>query len=277
MTKSSTAPTEKLPFLKHRVFDLIVTSVSLIVIVALLLRIPFSADAYDSRLTPTLMSIFAVVTLAVVMMLRQDAIRLAKYQKKVDYQPGQTEHRNDPENTFFYRWFFIWSLPLLAFIALLPWIIAGVFTTEDMGLVSVLFFMFLGPWMAALMGVLIAAMVLYPVEATIRGGIRLIRTGGKEGGQFYVGVYLLIIVGVIIFGSMAVEMQRSGAAGIPEFVAALLGFIAPEHIKSELSLWITRGLVVLAVGIPVVVVQMAKRKDNAKGEATPEVNTSHTK
>lgn len=277
MTVTDTTPVKKLPFLKHRVLDLGVTIVSLVTIVVLLLRVPLSADVYDDRLTSTLMSIFSVVALAVVVMLRQDALRLTKYQKKVGYEPGQAKRRNDPENTFFYRWFFIWSLPLLTFLALLPWIFAGVFTTEDMNLVGVFFFMFLAPWIAALIGVLVAAMVLYPVEATIRGGVRLIRTRGREGGQFYVGLYLLIILGVIIFGSMAVNLRRSGLAGVPDLIGALVGLIDPDRIKSELYLWITRGLTVLAVGIPVVVIQMAKRNDKAKGGVPPRADTVHKK
>jgi|GEM_PF-1795462 len=270
--KTPKSPTfKKLPFLKGRVFELILCIVALGIMVAFMLQVPFSADGYDNRVTTALFGVSITMGLAVAILLRHDTLRLARYQREHDVKPGRMDPVSaSPENAFFYRWLFIWFLPFATFLVIVPWIIAGVFEADDMSVVAITLIMFFMPWFMALLGVLFAAIVIYPIEMTFRGLIRYVRSGGKQGAQFYVGLYFMLILAIIVTGSMSFHATLPGKFAGAQIIPALLGVGDPRYITSEPLLWVTRVLVALAILIPVILRQVAKRLDTQDAQQTEE-------
>ncbi len=73
--------TEKLPFLKGRVYDLTLFVVSLIIVLVLAVQVPFSADSYDDRVGVLLFSVYGIVGVVSVLMIRRGMILALKRPK----------------------------------------------------------------------------------------------------------------------------------------------------------------------------------------------------
>lgn len=261
-THTPATSTEKLPFLKGRLFDLVLSVVSLTVILVVALQVPFTADGYDDRVTPMMFTIFGVIGVASAIMIRHGLLASLKRPEK------------DPERgNMFYRWFFFWLFPVAVFVVLLPWIIAGVFNSDDMNTIGSMAMLLFIPWLMVGLGFLAAAIVWFPIELTIRSIIKFIRTRGKQGiGGMIVGCYLLLVVAFIAVGSMAASADLPGKAGHPALIAALFGLPGAYEVKSEFFLWIARALGIVMVGLPFVFYRIAKK--HADSPIVKEIDTT---
>lgn len=245
---------ETLPFLKGRVFDLVVSVLSLAVVLVLALQIPIGADSYDDQVGTLLFSVFGVVTAASILMIRRGMILAVK-------RPKTDPHYGNP----FYRWFFFWLLIPAIFLMLLPWILSGTFNADDVNTIGAMALILLLPWVMILLGFLAAAIVVYPIEMTIRSIIALIRTKGKEGfGGLVIGSYLLLVLAFIACGSLAASAILPGQAGHGALIAALFGLPGGYVVKDESFLWVTRVLGILMVVLPFIFHKISKKHDSSK-------------
>lgn len=251
----------KLPFLKGRVYELVVCSLALVATVVVMLQLPFTIDGYDDRVTTAMFSLFAISCAVAVIMLRHEVIRFAKWNRYIETLSHDERKKIDTApDAFFYRWLFTWLFPLASFLVILPWIIAGVFNSDDMNTIGSMVILFFAPWVMYLIGSLVAAFVVYPIETTIRGAIKLIATGGKEGlGQLSIGAYCLLVLGFIVSGSLAASSSLVGGSAQADLFAALLGLPGGYVVKDQTLLWVTRVLFVAMIVIPLVF-KNAKKK-----------------
>ncbi len=253
--------TEKLPFLKGRVYDLTLFVVSLIIVLVLAVQVPFSADSYDDRVGVLLFSVYGIVGVVSVLMIRRGMI-LALKRPKTDPQHGNP----------FYRWFFFWLLIPAIFITLLPWIVSGAFNAEDVNTIGAMALVLLLPWVMILLGFSAAAIGVYPIEITIRSIGTLIRTKGKDGlGGIMIGGYLLLVLAFIICGSFAASAILPGQAGHGALVAALFGIPGGYIIKDEAFLWAARVIGIFVVILPFVFHTVTKNKKESR--IAKEMNT----
>lgn len=248
------AQSKKLPFLKGRIFDLVISALSLGVVLVLALQVPLTADSYDDRVGTLLFSVFGVVGVASVLMIRRGMILAVKL-PKTDPQYGNP----------FYRWFFFWLLIPAIFITLLPWILSGAFNADDVTTIGAMALILLLPWVMILLGFLAAAIVVYPIEITIRSIVTLLRSRGKEGvGGVIIGSYLLIVLAFIACGSLAALAILPGQAGHGALVAALFGIPGGYVVKDETFLWITRVLGIVMVIVPFIFHAISKKHGSSR-------------
>lgn len=251
----------KLPFFKGRLYEFVLCLMAVAGILVLALQVPFTADSYDDRVSVLLFSVLGIVGAVSIIMIRRGFL-LAIRRPKSDPQYGNP----------FYRWFFFWLLIPAIFIVLLPWILAGAFNGDDMNTAGVIAMLLLLPWLMILLGVLAAAIVVYPIEITIRGLISLVRTRGKDGvGRLVIGGYLLIVLAFIACGSMAASAILPGQAGHGALVAALFGLPGGYTIKDETFLWVTRVLGIFMIILPFIFHSVSKK--HASSGVVKEINS----
>jgi len=158
------------------------------------------------------------------------------------------------------RWLFIWILPAATVLIMVPWMLSPAFPVSEIGGVfgAVPLFAMLS-YCAGLAGLIVAALVLAPVELFARGALALVATRGKRGyGKLIVGLYGFALIGFVAFGVKAASSDiRVSVDG--QLLAALLGLPGDYTIKDDHALNVARVLGVVLVLVPLVY-QLAKRK-----------------
>lgn len=252
-TRKAKTITKKLPFFKGRIYEFVLCVLALLGILILALQVPFNADSYDDRVSVLLFTVLGVVGVVSTLMIRRGFLLSVK-RPKTDPQYGNP----------FYRWFFFWLLIPAIFVVLLPWVLSGAFNADDMNTAGVIAMILLLPWVMVLLGFLAAAIVVYPVEITVRGVILFVRTKGKEGfGRVVIGAYLLLVLAFIACGSMAASAILPGQAGHGSLVAALFGLPGSYVVKDETFLWVTRVLGILMVILPFIFHSISKKHESS--------------
>lgn len=256
------AKSEKLPFLKGRLFELVLCIVSLTVILIAALQVPLTANGYDDRVTPMMFTIFITIGVASAVMIRHGFLASYKLPEK------------DPERgNMFYRWFFFWLFPVAVFVILLPWVIAGVFNSDDINTFGALAMFLFIPWFMVGLGFIAAAIVWFPIELTIRSIAKFIGTRGKQGmGGMIVGCYLLLVAAFIAVGALAASPDLPGKAGFPALIAALFGLPGAYEVTSEFFLWVTRLLGIVMVVLPFIFYRISKK--HADSSVVKEIKTT---
>lgn len=230
-------------FAKGIVLDVVLFFVSIGAITWAALRIPMTTDGYDDRVSAAAFVMMGIVAIVSALFIRSITLLCFK------------QDRSD--NTSTERAIRVTALalllPVIAYVILLPWVFAGVFNDEHMNTIGSAFLLFLiGVIIMPLLGSLIAAFVIWPIEMTIRGLVRSIRTRGKEWQQFAMGLFGLVVLAFITTGFLAVHTYDTGQGGSAQALLAILGIPGHYEVKSEAMLWVARGLFVLFVGTALV-------------------------
>lgn len=230
--------------MKRPLFEIIVSAVTLIAIFVALLQLPFGIDAYDDRITPVMFFSMGLLALASGLIIRHQFLKSSK----------------QPNKDAFYKGFFTWALPAAVYVLLLPWVIAGVFNADDMNTFGVLGMFILLIVIATLGGIVAITIFWVPIEIAARGLWRVIVTRGKEGqGQLAIGLYFMICEAAIIVGYFSATTERVGQYGQAQLVQALLGLPGDYTIKDPALLWVTRGLLALMIGLPLLFGTLKKK------------------
>ncbi|HWT40928.1 MAG TPA: hypothetical protein VN081_06745 [Dongiaceae bacterium] len=231
--------------MRKPLFEIIVSTITLIAVLIALLQLPFGINSYDSRVTPVMFFSMGALALASALVLRHQYLRGVK---------------NQDEDTY-YKGFFYWALPLAVYALLVPWLIAGVLNAEDVNTFGALGLSLLLVSIAALGGIIALAVFWAPVEITARGLWRFTVTRGKDGqGQLVAGLYFMLCEAALIVGSLSATTERVGQYGHAQLVQALLGLPGDYTVENPGLLWVTRLLFILMIGLPFVYGQYNKRR-----------------
>lgn len=137
-------------------------------------------------------------------------------------------------------------VPLLLFPApivstlLGVWWIVPALSAPDVPPALAVFFWALISFAAACFSVLLAALVLAPLELIGRALIAASRREGNEAvGLFLFGLWILLVPAIIVAGFFAVDDLPGPVRGSYAALAALLG-MNNEIVRNEAALWIAR-------------------------------------
>lgn len=143
---------------------------------------------------------------------------------------------------------FIWFLPAAVTATMLPVIIAGGLDPE-MNIFLSLFLFLLLAYTCLLLAVLVALLLVWPLELLGRGLLRVV-TGKPDGGPFILwgssGVLLTVISVLPVIALDDLPSGRSAAAAIFE---AVLGIEGRYTVTSPTTLWIIRAVTVVFAAI----------------------------
>ncbi len=213
-------------------------------------------DAYravlGSEATFNLMLMFwGAITLQGALMLRAGFVRNAADNR---ISEDSTDHP-------FKGWRFTPFTPLLATAILLPSILAGAFSDEDINTVGAFFLMLVMSCMALLLSALVAAFIITPLELLFRGIVGLIKGDRSKVGFVVFGSFIAALTAFIILGSMAASADLPYPAGSFQVLLALLGIPGGYVINDEMLLWITRGVLAVIVGFIAYALYKGKKRD----------------
>ena len=159
----------------------------------------------------------------------------------------------DTTDHFFRGWRLTPFIPVIGLIIMTPAILSGMFNGDDIGTVGNFFMMLMLLFVASLLGPLVAAFIIAPIELIIRGVIALIKGDKTRIGYVIVGGVIASLTVFIALGSMAVSAGMPYPAGSVQIVLALLGIPGDYRVNSEGLLWLTRllllGLVIFFIAI----------------------------
>ncbi len=241
-------------FYKGIVFELTLFVASIAAVVWSALRIPLHANGYDDQVGTAAFLMMGVVGVASALFVRSATIAAVKSR----LPDGEVDEEQAARANKIIV--LIFTLPVAAYLILLPWILGGAFNDERMGTAASAFLLFLlAVLMMPLLGVLAAAFVIFPIEWSVRGVIRMIRTRGKEWVQLAIGLFGLVILGFIAAGSLAVHAYDTGQVGSIQAFLAIIGVPGRYDIKNETLLWVARGLFIVFVGTLLVGKYIASR------------------
>lgn len=244
-TKKKTAqkPIFTKDFHKGVIPDLIIAVIGIGVILWALLAVPFSADGYDDRAGFAVFTAMIAIGVATALFTRSLAVTMSrvKTKTKVDEAAATVMAK---------QLIVAGAFIVAAFLIQLPWIFAGAFNDDQTGTGATFFLLMLFDVIGLpLLGILAAAFIIFPIESTIRGTIRLIRTRGKEKVQLIIGLFGLMILSLIASGVLAVDPDNSGPVGQGQIILALLGLPGGYEVINEPLLWLTRLLFVAFIGL----------------------------
>jgi hypothetical protein len=139
---------------------------------------------------------------------------------------------------------FIWYLPAAVTITMLPVIIAGGLDPEMNSFLSLFLFLLLA-YTCLLLAVLVALLLVWPLELLGRGLLRVV-TGKPDGGPLVLwgssGVLLTLLSVLPVIALDDLPSGRGAAAAIFE---AVLGIEGRYTVTSPTTLWIVRAAAVV--------------------------------
>ncbi|MFZ1301544.1 MAG: hypothetical protein WAQ27_03135 [Candidatus Microsaccharimonas sp.] len=221
-------------FKTFEIVSIVVLAVVLIALTFLILAASKGDEAGSEALFNATLLFWSAVTLQSALMIRTSFVRL----NRDNYV---SEDRTDHP---FRGWRFTPFTPLLGAIILLPLIISGVYNTDDVNAVGAFFLMLVLGLIAFLIGFLVAAFIIAPIEALTRGIIALAKGDKTKIGYIYFGLFVAALTSFIIVGTLAVDPHSPYPAGSFQVALALLGIPGNYSIESEALLWVARLLIV---------------------------------
>lgn len=191
-------------------------------------------DAENEAAINAMILFWGAISLQAALMIRAGFVRQAKDDLLSD----------DPNDNPFRGWRLTYFTPLLGFLILIPAISAGVFNDDSGNLVGPILMILLMNFGALLMGALVAAFIVAPVDFIIRGIVALIKGDTSRSGYIVFGVIILVIMTFILVGSAAVSPGTPYPVGSGQILIALLGLPGDYYVKSETLLWVARSIIV---------------------------------
>ncbi len=232
-------------------FDIISVTVLTIVLIIITFLVFEAAkpDAPNEAVINTMLLFWGAITLQSALMLRASFVRLSRDDRISE----------DDKDHPFKGWRLTPFTPVIATVILIPAILAGVYDGDDINTIGSLLLMFSMNFAALLLGALVAAFIIAPLEAIARGLIALARGDKTKNGYLYFGIFAAAITAFIVVGTMAVNPDSPYPIGMFEVALALLGIPGGYSVDSEGLLWLAR---VLILGILAVLFIPARRKKN---------------
>ncbi len=226
----------KVSIKKIRMFEIVSIAILTAVLVGLsfLVLDSLKPEAENEAAINAMILFWGAISLQAALMIRAGFIR----QSKDDLL---SEDRTDHP---FRGWRLTYFTPLLGFLILIPAIAAGVFNDDSGNLVGSVFMVLLMNFGALLMGALVAAFIVAPIDLIVRGIIALVKGDKSRSGYIVFGLIILVITTFIFVGSAAVSPDAPYPVGSGQILFALLGIPGNYDVKSEALLWVARGIIV---------------------------------
>ncbi len=229
--------------LRGRTFQFALCLVALgIVLSAALSLLDFEMTGYDNEVSIMIFTVIYTMMAAGALMLRHGFYEYA-------VKRSDAEHKLTP----FHQWSFIWFLPLMATVVLLPWIFAGVFNSDDgVGVAGIFLLLSAIFYIMFFLGFLVLPFIILPLELIGRGMIKVLRTGGKQGvPMLSVGGYIALVTAFIFVGGFSIETDMPGRFSWPLIIYALFGLPSDGYQIVDSSLiWAARILGIIILAIP---------------------------
>ena len=234
-------------------FDLISAAVLTVVLIALSFVIyeATKPSAPNEAVLNATLLFWAAITLQSALMIRTSFVRLSADDKVSE---DKTDHP-------FRGWKFTYFTPLIGTAILLPAILSGVYSGDGITVVGGFFLVLAMSFVSLLLGALVAAFIITPIELIIRGFIALAKGDKTKTGYLYFGFFAAALTTMIILGTMAVNPDSAYPRGSFEIVLAILGIPGGYSVESEVLLWVVRGIIIALISAYVISVN--SRKDKA--------------
>lgn len=217
--------------------DTISVSILAVLILSHALLIPFHT-VEPTFLTSVMLSVFVLLVLQGGYMTR------LCFKTLPERTPNQENART---NHFFYGVRLTFFTPVIALVILLPWIVAGVFTADDMGVVASGFILLLLLSVALLISPIVALLVIAPIKLIIRGVVGLLMPDKKQTGFLFIGAYIALFTTFAIMMAFAVDIDTVYPASTVPLISSLLGIPANYDIINEGLLWVARLLLAVLI------------------------------
>lgn len=223
-------------FYKGVVFDLIIFILGIGIVLYQFLLIPLDPSEYARYSTSVLYWMMGIVTAATALWTRNAFVILMR--------KDRTEAEDEADRRSVSKiMVLLLALPVIVYAIAIPWMVAGLFDDggEDGGWPFPAFLPLL-LFLTMLLGVICAGFVIFPIESTIRGVARAVRTRGREMGQLIIGAFGLVVLTFILVATTAIDLDNAGPLGSAQALLAIFGIPGGYEVTNEALLWVMRAL-----------------------------------